>query len=195
MVPPFRPKSRGREMKPILLALVVGVACLVLVTITLRYRRGTPSALALVANYAALLPVLVGLELLTPPDLGFLPAGYVFASLPWEVAFAVFLLTAGFFGGVLQLYNLAERGLSLRILIDIAESTAGRLTLDQVMSDYGGGQGIAWMYDKRIAGLLQTGLVERKDTALSLTPRGRRFAIAFGAMRTALRLDEPRAER
>jgi hypothetical protein len=40
----------------------------------------------------------------------------------------VFLLSL-FFGGLLQIYNLAERGFSLRILIDIAYLVDGRFEL------------------------------------------------------------------
>jgi hypothetical protein len=88
----------------------------------------------------------------------------------------LFLYTAGFFGGVLQLYNLADRGFSLRILIDILHAPSGAMRLDDVMSGYGGGRGIAWMYRKRIDGMIATGLVVADASRLLLTARGRRAA-------------------
>ena len=42
------------------------------------------------------------------------------------LVFCLGLWFAGFFGGNLQLYNLTERGMSLRMLIDVAQSGGER---------------------------------------------------------------------
>jgi hypothetical protein len=100
--------------------------------------------------FLSVLPVLLAVHLLTPPDLGFLPAKLVMPMAWIDIAFAEFLYSVGFFGEILQLYNLTDRGFSLRILIDILEAPCGTTRLDDVMQGYGAGRGIAWMYAKRL---------------------------------------------
>jgi hypothetical protein len=126
---------------------------------------------------------------LTPPDLGVLPPRLVEPRAWLECAFGLAVHAAFFFGGWLQLYNLAERGFSLRILIDIEEAPEGALTGDQVAARYGGGRGAAWMREKRIDGLVETGLAAWRDGRLRITAEGRRTARLFGRLRTALRID------
>src|SRR5262245_18050261 len=103
-------------MKAILLALACGF--LLAGFATLRLGRGTTvSAVRIfMRTFAVLLVLLVAAHSLLPDDLGFLPAWMV-SPLWWvDLGFCVFLFAAGFFGGVMQLYNLADRGFSLRIL-------------------------------------------------------------------------------
>jgi hypothetical protein len=97
--------------------------------------------------------------------------------------FCLGLWFAGFFGGIIHLYNLTERGMSLRMLIDIAE--AGEYGLDQagMMSAYSRGQGITWMYNKRLDDLLEQRLVWIEDGMLINRPRGRSLAATFGRLR------------
>src|SRR5262249_52460846 len=96
-----------------------------------------------------------------------------------DVAFAVFLYSVGFFGGILQLYNLADRGFSLRILIDILEAPSQVMSLDDVMQGYSAGRGIAWMYDKRLEDMQSAGLVKVDGDSLVLTPKGQHVARLF----------------
>lgn len=126
---------------------------------------------------------------LTPPDLGVLPPRLVEPRAWLDCAFGLVVHAALFFGGWLQVYNLAERGFSLRILIDIAEVPARVLTADQVAARYGAGRGAAWMREKRIDGLVDTGLAAWRDGRLRATRGGRRSARLFGRLRTALRID------
>jgi hypothetical protein len=131
----------------------------------------------------SVLPVLLAVHLLTPPDLGFLPAGLVMPITWVDIAFAVFLYSVGFFGGILQLYNLADRGFSLRILIDILEAPPQAMRLDDVMQGYGAGRGIAWMYAKRLEHMQSAGLAKVEAESVVLTPKGRRVAKVFTWLR------------
>ena len=101
------------------------------------------------------MPLLAVVYLLTPADLWLLPDALL-DDPPWfGLVFCLGLWFAGFFGGILQLYNLTERGMSLRMLIDVAQSGDRGMTADEIMRDYSAGQGIAWMYQKRLDGLLE----------------------------------------
>ena len=162
-------------MKAILLALMAGVLLSAIGTWQLRRRPGGGAA-ALLRVFFAILAALAIAHLLTSPDLGFLPHDFQIPLAVVDLVFCLFLYAAGFFGGVLQLYNLAERGFSLRILIDILHAPSGAMTRDEIFSGYGGGQGIAWMYRKRVGGMIATGLVIADAGRLLLTARGRRAA-------------------
>src|SRR4051794_35627887 len=100
-------------MKAILVAALAELLLLAGVSWGLRltHRR---ARLMLIA-FMSILPMLLAIHLLTPPDLGFLSAEFVMPIAWIDVVFSVFLFGVGFFGGILQLYNLADRGFSLRI--------------------------------------------------------------------------------
>jgi hypothetical protein len=170
-------------MKAILLALLAGLLVLGISTMVFRLAGATRSAKTMLLAFLAMVPVLAGLVLLTPPDLGFLPATLVNPLTAVDLGFALFLYTAGFFGGLLQLYNLADRGFSLRILIDALELQFGCTSLDQVMTGYSAGKGIAWMYEKRIDGMTATGLIRLEAGNMELTEKGWRVARLFGWLR------------
>jgi len=105
--------------------------------------------------------------------------------------FGLFVHAALFFGGWLQVYNLAERGFSLRILIDIDESPGRALSPEEEEAGYGGGLGMGWMLDKRIEGLLSTRLMVERDGSLLATHKGVRVARLFGGLRAFLQIDTP----
>jgi hypothetical protein len=170
-------------VKAILLALLAGLLVLVISTVMFRVSSANRSAKTMLLVFLVIAPVLAGLVLLTPADLGFLPATLVNPLTIVDLGFALFLYTAGFFGGLLQLYNLADRGFSLRILIDAIELQSGCTSLDQVMSGYSAGKGIAWMYEKRIDGMTATGLIRLEAGNMELTGKGWRVARAFGWLR------------
>jgi hypothetical protein len=170
-------------MKAILLALVAGLLVFAVVTAVFRLSGAYRTAKTLLLIFLAVAPCLAGLVLLTPADLGFLGAKLVNPSIAVDLGFALFLYTAGFFGGLLQLYNLADRGFSLRILIDALELQSGSTSLDRVMSGYSAGKGIVWMYDKRIDGMTSTGLVTLEANEMKLTGKGWRAAWVFGRLR------------
>ena len=114
-------------------------------------------------------------------------------SAPKEPARTLFLYSAGFFGGLLQLYNLSDRGLSLRMLIDILESPRGGMTTGDVAANYGAGCGIAWMYGKRLEGIAYAGLAEMHEKKMVLTARGRKLARLFAFLQNFARVDAPGA--
>jgi hypothetical protein len=166
-------------MKAILIAALAGVLLFVSVSWGLRSGITRQRARSMLVAFLSVLPVLLAVHLLTPPDLGFLGAELMMPIAWVDVAFAMFLYSVGFFGGILQLYNLADRGFSLRILIDILESPLQVMSLDDVMQGYSAGRGIAWMYAKRLEDMQGAGLAKIEDESLVLTPKGQRAAKLF----------------
>src|SRR6059058_2662331 len=103
-------------MKAIIIATLMSLAVAGMVTITLRRVTQGRRAGVMVRVFLWFAPVLVVVWSITPDDLGFLPQTLK-AEPPWfDLASCLFFYTGAFFGGLLQLYNLAERGLSLRML-------------------------------------------------------------------------------
>jgi hypothetical protein len=175
-------------MKAVILPLVVGLLLFAAVSVRLRFAPPAQPARALLGLYLAFLPVLTFAYFLAPADLGFLSPQLVAPGLAIEFGFAVFLYSAGFFGGLLQLYNLADRGLSLRILIDILESPRGGMTFDEIAAGYGGGRGIVWMYEKRLEGMAYSGLADLIGDRLVLTARGSKAARVFSLLQAFARV-------
>jgi hypothetical protein len=134
-------------------------------------------------------PVYLVAYALTPPDLGALPAGLVEPRPLGEAAFGLFVHAALFFGGWLQLYNLADRGFSLHVVVEAHRAPGAVVDLEALAAAYGGGRGLAAMVDKRIEGVLATGLARLEDGRLRPTARGRRAGRVFGALRRLLRLE------
>jgi hypothetical protein len=97
----------------------------------------------------------------------------------WEAGIVYLCL----FQGYLQFYFLAERGFSLRILIDIARSGQGGLDKDEVMRAYSGGRGLDWMLSKRLDHLEKAGFVEVRDGRYVNTSLGARVARLSGRLR------------
>lgn len=166
-------------MKAILIATLAGLLLFACVSWGLRSGITQRRARLMLIAFLSVLPALLAVDLLTPPDLGFLPAELVMPIAWVDIAFAVFLYSVGFFGGILQLYNLADRGFSLRILIDILESPSQAMRLDDVIQGYSAGRGIAWMYAKRLEDLQNAGLAKVEGESLVLTPKGQRVAELF----------------
>jgi predicted transcriptional regulator len=126
--------------------------------------------------------------LVTPTDLWFLPKDLTDANSIFALVFGLVVCTAFFGGGVLQLYNLADRGFSLRILIDIVESPRQELTLDEILENYGSGKGIDWMYQKRIEGMLDNQMIIMENGDIQITEKGLKIAKYFSRMRKFLNL-------
>jgi hypothetical protein len=174
-------------MKAILLAAASGLVLILIATALFRSLYIARRARALLLVFLACLALLITLHLLTPDDLGLLPTALLAPR--WvDLLFSNFLLTAGFLGGVLQIYNLADRGLSLRMLIDILQSPSGKANAAEVATIYGSGQGVDWMYEKRLQGLSASGLISDDGTTLELTRKGARVADLFVALHRYCRL-------
>jgi hypothetical protein len=166
-------------MKAILLAALAELLLFACVSVFLRSGITQRRARLMLIVFLSVLPVLLAVHLPTAPDLGFLPAKLVMPIAWIDIAFAVFLYSVGFFGGILQLYNLADRGFSLRILIDILEAPSQAMRLDDVMQGYSAGRGIAWMYARRLEDMQSAGLAKVDGETLILTPKGQRVAKLF----------------
>jgi hypothetical protein len=176
-------------MKAVILATAMTMVLLVVVTLVLRFHPTPRRARQMMLSYFACLIGTALVWFVTSADLGFL-APPLLIEPPWlDLSLMLFFFSAAFFGGVLQLYNLADRGLSLRILIDFAEADSRIIDTDWLIANYGSGKGLAWMYEKRIAGMLETNLVERKAEMIELTSKGARAAGVLFAIRRFLRLE------
>jgi len=125
----------------------------------------------------------------TPDDLGLLPAWLQTEPRWLDLLTMQFYFFAAYFGGALQLYNLADRGLSLRVLIDIVERPQHMWSADRVVESYSCGQGLRWMYGKRMRDLRANGLVLVDAGVVSLTERGRRSAEVFFTLRRLFGLE------
>jgi hypothetical protein len=177
-------------MKAICLASAMTIVLLVSVTLVFRLER-QHHARNMTVLYLVCSIALIGLWLGSPDDLGFLHPSLL-AEPPWfDLDLALFFFTAAFFGGALQLYNLTDRGFSLRILIDALEDPSGAVSVDQLTTGYSAGQGIVWMYDKRMHGLLEGHFVHRAEKSIMLTAKGAWIAALFIRIRRFLKLDSP----
>jgi hypothetical protein len=177
-------------MKEIILAAVVGLLLCTVATAIFRVWEIEQRASLLLRIFLACFCLLVALYLLTPDDLYLLGRETIVPSKPVGLLFCSFLYTAGFFGGVLQIYNLADRGLSLRMLIDISSSKAGTMTPREMTTAYADGKGLVWMYDKRIDGILGAGLARRDGDLIAITSKGMRFARLFASLKGFARTGE-----
>jgi hypothetical protein len=170
-------------MKAILLAGVMALAFLLVMTASFRRWQMRQRAVFLIRLWLASVPILLAAYVLTPPSVWLLP-GEVQDDPAWfGPIFCLGLWFAGFFGGIIHLYNLAERGMSLRMLIDVSEAGASGLDQIGMMSAYSRGQGIGWMYNKRLADLQEQRLVQIEAGTLIINPRGRSVARTFGRLR------------
>jgi hypothetical protein len=180
--------TSGGSVKGIALAIVLTAACFLSVLVALRLLQKRASAALLTVVFLASTPIYVLAFLTTPADLGFLPCWMCQEPEALELAFGLFVYASGFFGGVLQLYNLADRSVSLRILIDIAESPAGELSALEIADSYSQGRGLGWMYRKRLDDLVEHRFIQVTGGSACLRLRGQRAAALFRYLRTWLRL-------
>ena len=154
-------------MKAVLLSAATGLLLFILCTACLRYSRPHNRVRMLGGLFLALLPLLALAHIATPPDLGFLNRDSLVSIPDLDLVFAMALYATGFFGGILQLYNLADRGLSLRMLIDILEKPSGKMSANEIMR----------------SDMLSSGLVRETDGNLALTRRGIVLARVYSALR------------
>jgi hypothetical protein len=169
-------------MKAILLSSAMTAVLFFVATVALRYFRSAQRVRQLTLCYLACLLALAFVWEHTPDELGFLSADLV-AEPRWvDFAAMVFYFSAAFFGGILQLYNLADRGFSLRILVDFMEAPEPADPA-QVAARYSRGRGLGWMYRKRIDGLLAGGFISISAEDVALTPKGAATAAFFARAR------------
>jgi hypothetical protein len=176
-------------MKAVIVAAAMTLVLLLVVTLAFRVRSTQERAKQMTLLYFGCAVVAVLAWVITPSDLGLLAPPLLIEPRWLDLALMLFFFSSAFFGGILQLYNLADRGFSLRILIDLDAATPCGGGGDALVKNYGGGQGLTWMYGKRLHGLLSGGFVHRNANVIELTASGRRTAEMFDAAHRFLRLD------
>ncbi len=134
--------------------------------------------------YLFCLAGLVALWFGTPDDLGLLGRPLLTEPAWLDFAATIFFFSAGFFGGALQLYNLCDRGFSLRILVDMLEAPTSAVDVDYLTANYSSGRGLVWMYRKRID-------VGHANKSVMLTAKGEMFAELFINARRVLGVELP----
>jgi hypothetical protein len=179
-------------MKSVLLAGCATIVYLMLVTVLFRLTMPRSRALAMLKLFVATVPVLGLIHVLTPADLWLLPAWLIHPTGWVDLGFMVFLYSAAFFGGSLQLYNLAERGFSLTMMTDIVESGERGMSLADVRKGYSRGHGIAWMFQKRIDDMQAGNLVKIEAGDVVVQERGERIARLAGWVRDFMHLENTR---
>jgi len=180
--------AQALNVKALLLVALFSLTYFVLITAAFRWLTVGQRAATMLRLWVLSLLLLVLAYMVTPQDLWILRTDLTDAPIVGLI-FAALVYAAAFFGGVLQLYNLAERGFSLRILIDIAESSTGSMTFEDILYNYSRGRGLAWMYQKRLDGLSEQGLIEITGGCARNTARGARTAAIAERVRTFLRLE------
>jgi hypothetical protein len=178
-------------MKAICLASVMTVVLLVLVTLCFRIHPSVHRARQMLFVYLFCLPVLVALWFATPDDLGLLGRSLLTEPAWLDFAATIFFFSAGFFGGALQLYNLCDRGFSLRILVDMFEAPADAVDIDYLTANYSSGRGLVWMYRKRIDDIVAASFISQANKRITLTAKGAMFADLFINARRVLGLEPP----
>jgi hypothetical protein len=178
-------------MKAIIIASAALVVLAVAVTLAFRRQAATRGAATLVKLFLWHVPAVALACAVTPADLGVL-SPTLLAEPPWlDLAACLFFYAAGFGGGLAQLYNLADRGFSLRILAELGAARGRALTVAEIAERYSEGRGLGWMYGKRLEGLVGQRLVVVDGDDVVLTARGRLWAGRFARLRGFLRLPTP----
>jgi hypothetical protein len=178
-------------MKAVIFAGLATGSSFFIATVMLRYWKIERRARALLWVFVVTLGAMIAVSVATPSNLMILPDALL-ATPPWfDLVSSVFFFAAAFFGGILQIYNLADRGLSLRILIDLHEQPNRRGTVDSLYHGYGGGKGIGWMYRKRLDDMVRNGLITIDGGAVALTSRGRKSAGMVEPLRRFFKIGIP----
>ena len=178
-------------MKAICLASAMTIVLLVLVTFCFRFYPSAHRARQMLFVYLFCLAVLVALWFATPDDLGLLRRSLLTEPAWLDFAATLFFFSAAFFGGALQLYNLCDRGFSLRILVDMLEAPTGAVDVDYLTANYSSGRGLVWMYRKRIDDIIATRFIDQANKRIMLTAKGEMFADLFINARRVLGLEPP----
>lgn len=176
-------------MKAVILCAVCGLAFIAYISGRFRFaRKDVRTAGYLTKSYLVSLLFVVALHWLTPADLWFLPLNLT-ASTALDLGFLLFLYSALFFGGYLQLYGLTDRGFSVRMSVDIAQTPGQKMTIDDVVRSYAAGKGTTWAYERRLSEIQNLNLAVRSGDDFVITSSGLRIARVLGWIRTFLRID------
>jgi hypothetical protein len=158
-------------LKGIILGLITFVVFFVVHAAVFRFRAPARRFDAMVRVHWLLVPVLAVAYVLTPPDLGMLPADTIGAG--WVLDLVNGVIVYDFlFVGYSMFYFLVDRGFSARILIEIERAPGAALTQEQVEAVYA---------PEQIVGRRLGDLLDMK----SVTKIGERFRIAPPGLRQA----------
>ena len=69
----------------------------------------------------------------------------------------------------MEFFSIVARGFSMRIITDIYLHT--RLNPEQLIQQYSNGKGIEWMFDKRIQGIKDLGLIKEECGQMKLSSK------------------------
>jgi hypothetical protein len=76
----------------------------------------------------------------------------------------------------MEFFSMTARGFSLRIITDIYLHS--KLNPEQLLQEYANGKGIEWMFDKRIQGIIDLGLIKEESGQIKLSSKSS-FIIAY----------------
>ena len=178
-------------MKAICLASAMTIVLQVVVTFCFRLSPSAHRARQMLFVYLFCLAALVVLWFATPDDLGLLGRSLLTEPAWLDFAATMFFFSAAFFGGALQLYNLCDRGFSLRILVDMLEAPTGVVDVDYLTTNYSSGRGLVWMYRKRIDDIVAARFIGQVNKQIILTAKGEMFADLFINARRVLGVELP----
>lgn len=178
-------------MKGIILASAAVVIAFIVSVAVFRLGRIERRAYVLLWIFAICAALLAGASWATPDDLLVLPRTLLAEPRWLDLVSSLFFFAGAFFGGLLQLYNLADRGFSLRVLIDVLELDDKPASAAVLYEAYSGGKGLVWMYQKRINDMVHNRLVIEDGDALVATDAGRRTAMIFGRLRRIFGVELP----
>lgn len=174
-------------MNPLVIALIAGILYLIQITFIFNRFNIQNKAKLMVKLWVVNLPMVVaGCFIFDKYEI----FGKIYQINNFEVSLflTIFFYFAGFFGGILQLYNLADRGFSLRVLIDMEENIQQGVSLNNVMQRYSQGKGISWMYEKRLDDLSQNDLIFIFHNLVENTSRGNCLSRLFIQLRKIINL-------
>lgn len=148
-----------------------------------RFRAPARRFDAMVRAHWLLVPALAVAYVVTPPDLGVLPAAFTGAG--WGLDLANGIIVYDFlFVGYSMLYFLVDRGFSARILIEIDHAPNGALTQEGVAAVYAPEQ----IVGRRLGDLADIKSVVKEGERFQIVSRGRRQARLFSSMKAFFNL-------
>jgi hypothetical protein len=170
-------------VKGIALGLITFCVFLVAHVAVFRLRAPVRRFDAMMRVHWLLVPTLILAYVVTPRDLGVLPAAFIEAG--WLIDLANGIIVYDFlFVGYSMFYFLVDRGFSTRILIEVGRAPQATLTQEQVEAVYAPEHIVA----RRLGDLLDMRSVTKAGERFQIAPSGRRQARVFSFMKTFFNL-------
>jgi len=170
-------------LKGIILGLITFAVFFVVHVAVFRLRPPVRRFDAMVRVHWLLVPALAVAYLVTPPDLGMLPADTIGAG--WVLDLINGVIVYDFlFVGYSMFYFLVDRGFSARILIEIERAPSAALTQEQVEAVYAPEQ----IVGRRLGDLLDMKSVTKLGERFRIAPPGLRQARFFSFVKAFFNL-------